>query len=1275
MNLCSLLRKMRTFTCLGALALTLTASAQTGDNTLYLISNTHLDTQWNWEVTTTIDSYLARTLNENMALMDKYPHFRLSFEGAIKYMWMKEYYPAEYEKLKGYIASGQWHVSGMSIDATDCMISSAESQLHSMLYANKFYMKEFGVRGGHDIMLPDCFGFSYALPTIAAHAGQTGMHSAKLGWGAESYDKLAPFHVWQGVDGSRIYAICKPGAYDNHEEFNKDLTNDATYLNECRTNGTKYGLSSVFRYVGPRSDHGGGLKDDPSSSGENTPYWLEKNAAAANGALKVRIATPDECFELLDSFRNNKYQVWNDELPMRTHGVGAYTSWGMLKRWNRKNEVAADAAEKASALAWWLGVRDYPGNELRDAWIRTIWQQHHDGITGTSTLKANDISYNEYYIANRQFALLQQGAVGAVAQQLDTEVEGTPIVVYNPLSHLRTDIVEGEMACAIAPEGMRVFGPDGREVLSQITGWDEETCMLHFLFAATVPSLGCAVYDVRPGEASMLTSDLTSDATQLYLSNGRYRLTLSLGGDIQQLYDEANGRTLLSNSRLQTIFDREDVWPAWEISYSTVCRTPTNVSGDAAISLVECGPLRHTFRVQRSFQGSTFVQYIRMNALTNRIDVVNEVDWQTSERLLKVTFPFTFSASKATFDISLGTISRGVRTSEHYEMQGHRWADHSNSAAGYGVSILNDCKYGWDKPDNRTLRLTLLHTPSCGSYRHQANMDLGPNLFTYSLFPHDGVWGAATQLEAARLNEPLTAFVSPKHDGVLGRERSFIALSTDSVVITALKRAEDTDELIVRVAEWTGSEQENVRLTFPSAIVTAREVNAIEEEVGTAAFDGNELSFAIGHYQPRTFAVRLASPEQSFKAEPLRGTPATFEYNADVMSDDKTRGNAGRTFALAYPAELIPDTLVAGGLRFVIGDRTPDHNNALCCSAEHTVVLHREPGENCAYLLMASFDEKGSTAQIMMGDTTVMQEVPYFSGRMAEPLTCTSLQSHYRHEDVALVTSHAHKISSRANVTFSEMYIYKYRVPLPEGVDTLTLSSDNHKLLLLACSTADGGADALVPVTPLTTEMDYRELGGSSNLNDNRLVPRTVVASHQNGLAEAGRYANDRDVTTKWCATSEQSKTPTLTYTFAEPVVVERWMVLGAARESGDYVASAFRLQYRLDDGRWVDADKVTDNHVNKVVREVKPFTTTAVRLQMEKGEQDGYTTRIYEFAVYGYLESQTGVELVVVDENDGEDEEWYDLQGRRMDIDSSSLTPGIYIQRGKKMMLPAQSQ
>ena len=128
------------------------------DKTFFLISNTHLDTQWNWDVKTTITQYVKNTLVDNMKLMAKYPDFRLNYEGAIKYIWMKEYYPAEFEQMKQYVRNGQWHVSGMSVDATDVMMSSAESILHSMLYANRFYKQEFGVRGGYDVMLPDCFG-------------------------------------------------------------------------------------------------------------------------------------------------------------------------------------------------------------------------------------------------------------------------------------------------------------------------------------------------------------------------------------------------------------------------------------------------------------------------------------------------------------------------------------------------------------------------------------------------------------------------------------------------------------------------------------------------------------------------------------------------------------------------------------------------------------------------------------------------------------------------------------------------------------------------------------------------------------------------------------------------------------------------------------------------------------------------------------------------------------------------------------------------------------
>ena len=1279
---------------------------QANKETLFLISNTHLDTQWNWDVKTTINEYIKNTLTQNMALMDKYPNFRLNYEGAIKYMWMKEYYPTEFEKLKEYIARGQWHVSGMSIDATDVMMSSAESLLHSMLYANKFYQREFGVRGGYDIMLPDCFGFSYALPSLAKHAGIKGFHSQKLSWGSSAYDNLPPFGIWQGVDGSQIYAIHKPGAYDAHEEYNKDLTSDADILKKIQDNYNNYGVAARIRYVGTRGDRGGGMQDNPDKEGENTPYWLDYNVGKTDGKIQVKLATPDEIFDYLDQYKNSKYRVWNSELPMKTHGVGSYTSWGLLKRWNRKNELLADAAEKASSLSYWLGVSDYPTEALRDAWIRTIWQQHHDGLTGTSILKANEYSFNEYYIANRAFAQQLANAIGTASQVLDTQVEGTPLVVYNPLSHNRTDIVEGSMACPQRPYNMKVIGPDGEEVLSQITGYDEKTGQVSFIFAATVPSLGYAVYDVRLGEKSELTSALQADKSIRQLSNGRYNVNINVNGDIQRVYDAQRSRTLINSPiRQQMIYDHEDTWPAWEISYTDVCRTPSEyVGGEADIQLVEDGPLRKSFRIYRQTAGSTFVQYVRMTALSDRIDCVNEVDWHTPERMLKVNFPFYFTSpvTKDTYDISLGTIQRGVRSSSEYEVCGHQWADHSSST--YGVSILNDCKYGWDKPDAKNLRLTLQHTPSCKNYDHQANMDIGPNKYTYSIFPHDGKCSQQTQMEAAHLNQPLMAFVAPKHAGQMGRTLQFASLNTDKVSIKALKKAEETDELIVRVYEWCGQDQKDVSIHFPAEIVSAREVNALEEDYSQSGnnsqfpilnfqFSADSLTFDIGHYQPKTFAVRLKNPSIDSDLSLLGasegvGTPATFTYNIDVMSYDKQRGNANATYCTyAYPAELIPDTMMIDGIRFAMGNHADGKTNAMRISGTNAISLNRQSGENKLYLLMASATETGSTVSVTMGvEEPVTLEVPYHSGKIGEPLSCTNLGSSYRKQNVAFASSHAHNISAKSNETMAFMYMYKYCITLPEGVNEVKLSSTDRKTFVLAATTSASHTDDLVAFTPLTTEIDYEELNGYSE--DNRLMPKTVTASHQNGTNEAGKYANDKNPTTKWCATSSQSKTPYLQYVFAEPVRVDRWMVLCAASESGGYVAEAFKLQYQAEDGTWVDFADVTSNQTNKVVRSLaEPVVATRFRLQMVHGEQgDGYTTRIYEFALYGQTESE--YETSISEELRVKSEESaaavYDLSGRKVQgarskgqedsslfILHSSLKKGVYIVNGKKRILP----
>lgn len=1205
------------------LVLPIAMMAQANKKTLFFISNTHLDTQWNWDVKTTINEYVKNTLTQNMALMDKYPHFMLNYEGAIKYMWMKEYYPEEYAKLQKYIDRGQWHVSGMALDANDVMVSSAESILHSMLYANKFYKQEFGVRGGYDIMLPDCFGFSYVLPSLAHHAGIRGFHTAKLAWGSASYDQLAPFGIWQGVDGSQIYGIYKPGPYDSHEDYNKDMTTSSSMASTITQNYNRYGVAAEIRYVGPRSDHGGGLQDNASSTGENTPYWLNLSAGKTDGQIVVKLATPDEIFDYLDTYKNGKYQVWNDELPMRTHGVGSYTSHGELKYFNRKTELTADAAEKASALAYWLGAREYPSAELRDAWIRTSWQQHHDGITGTSIPKANEYSVNEYFIANRQFGQQLCDAVAATTQYMDTRAEGIPVVVYNPLSHKRTDIAEAVIDGET--DGVRVFDKGGNEVLSQITG--HRNGKTSIIFAATVPSLGYAVYDIHTGETSTLTSALTVDTDRRQVTNGRYRFTLSANGDLRQLYDLENSRSLTGTVQQQMLYDHENDWPAWEISYANVSKTALGtVNENATITLVEDGALRKAYRVQRTKEGSSFVQYIRMNALSNRVDFINEVDWQSRERMLKAVFPFSFSNEKSTYDISLGIIERGLRNSNHYEFQGHQWADQSATDGTYGVSVLNDCKYGWDKPTASQLRLTLLHTPSCGSYKHQSTMDLGANNFTYSLFPHDGKWSEETQMEAARLNQPLLTFIAPKHEGALGKEVEFISLNTDKVAVKMVKKAEESDEIIVRVYEWAGQDQNGLKMTFAEEIESVREVNALEEEIGSMSHSDKEFTFSIGHYQPKTFAVKLKKANTLEKLA-NNSTPIELPYNLDLMSWDKNIGDATTVYTYAFPAEQISENVNIDDIPFKMGSTVDGQKNVLRCYKQ-SISLDRKNGQNAVYLLMASGNEQGTTAEITVGDKTENIAVPYFSGLAAEVENDYNLQSNYRNENIALMATHSHAVSSKKNEIMRQLYIYKYKVELPEGVNEITIHGADRKLMLFAATLSDNESDLTKPATNIFATVGYKELGDENGCGE-KLIPSAVKYSHQNGTNEGAAKANDNDPSTKWCVVGSQSQTPYIEYDFNEPVEVCQWFVLNAGIEQSGYITKSCKLQCLNDDGQWEDIDIVDNNTDNKMQRGITPVTTTKVRLQIIKGEQDGTTTRIYEFALYGKTAEETAIKNV----------------------------------------------
>ena len=1204
-----------------ALAMPNPTSGQADQKTLFFISNSHLDTQWNWDVKTTINEYVRNTMEQNFTRLDKYPNLKFNFEGAIRYMWMKEYYPEQYAKLKTYVQNGRWHISGCAVDANDVMVSSAESIMRNWLYANQFFKKEFGVRGGYDVMLPDCFGFSYALPSLARHCGFKGFHTAKLAWGSAEYNQLPPFGIWQGVDGSQIYAVYKPGAYDNHEQYNKNMANDSEMAAITANNYNKYGVAAEIRYVGPRSDRGGALQDNASSSGENTPYWLSLSAQT-NGAVKVRIATPDEIFDYLDKNKNQKYHVKDGELPMRTHGVGSYTSRTMLKLWNRRNELLADANEKSASLAQWLGVQAYPQKAINDAWVRNLWQAHHDGITGTSIPNAYLYSMNDYVLVNKTLGNLLKTTTGNIVRAMDTQTEGMPVVVYNPLSFQRTDIVEARLTMPAKPEGLRVFDKDGKEVLSQISSYDEKTGEVVFLFAATVPSLGYAVYDVRFGEASQLTSSLRMDPRSHQLSNGNYRLNLSETGDPSQLIDLANNRQVLSASQLQMIYDHEDTWPSWEISYTDILRTPTAVNENVSITKAEDGPLRKSFRVVKEKDGSQFVQYIRMNALDNRIDIVSEVDWQSHERMLKANFQMAFNNPKATYDISLGTIERGNRTADCYEVQGHQWADMSTIDGSYGLSILNDCKYGWDKPTDSSLRLTLIHTPSTGnSYTYQADQDLGVNLFTYSLFPHQGKWSELTQKAASQLNQPLVAVAAPKHEGALGKEVEFLSVSTDQVAVKAVKKAEETNELIVRVYEWAGQQHDKVTLTFPTRVLSAREVNGLEEQVGSATTRNKTLTFSISKYQPKTFAVTLADAKTP--TDEQTDDHVSLPYNVDMMSYDSKKSDALKSAPYAYPAELVPDVVTADGISFVMGNRSDGQNNAVRCSGQ---TIDLPAAGRKLYLLAASTEPTGTVGEFVVGDQTYQFEVPYYGGTLGQLDSPYNGGTHYRKQDVALTTTHSHHIKGNSDEQYRFLYIYRFAITLPEGASQLKLPS-NSSLMVYAATVSDTQADDIQPLTTLQTYIDYQELGSLSDDGCGEWIkPSKIWASHQNNDNESAKMAADRDELTKWCVTAGKSQTPYLEYRFSEPHEICQWMVLNAGSESDDYVTRACKLQ-RYDNGKWIDVDVISDNRDNKIVRGVTPFTTNRVRLQMIQGEQSGYTTRIYEFGVYGKPRTVTAIQ------------------------------------------------
>lgn len=1033
---------------------------------LYVVGTSHLDTQWRWTIKNTIDEYIPATMKDNLALIEKYPDYVFSFEGAFRYMLMREYYPEDYARVKQAIADGRWRVAGSWVDAVDTNIPSPESLMRHALYGNGFFRSEFG-KTSCDVFLPDCFGFGYALPAIANHCGITGFSTQKLTWGSAVG---VPFDIglWEGVDGSRLVAAINPGEYV--ARIKTDLSADSAVVATATKQGERSGLYAAFKYFGT-GDTGG-------SPTEESVQWLEKSIAGT-GPVKVRSVASDQLARDVMSLPpagRDRLPVYKGELLMTDHGTGCYTSQAAMKRYNRQNERLADAAERASVLAAWLGGVPYPRQELRDAWIRFLWHQFHDDLTGTSIPEAYVYSWNDEAIAQNQFTSILNGAVGGVARGLDTNVKGVPLVVYNPLGIDREDVVEADVRFDGAiPSVVYVWGPDGKPVPSQARSIERG---FHVTFLAKVPAIGFAVFDVRGGDTPMVAATELR-ASPLSLENARYRVSLNAAGDIASIFDKQAGREILAAPiALQMIADEPTDWAAWEVDYDDIMAKPRSVvGGPPEIRVIENGPALVALEIVRHADGSTFRQVVRLAAggAGDRIEVVNDVDWWSKGTLLKVAFPFAFSNDKATYDLGLGTIERGVNRKELYEVPAQKWADLTAGDGTYGAAVLNDCKYGWDKPDDHTLRLTLVRTPDVNNrwswIKDQRSMDLGHHRFTYAVCGHSGDWREArVSHEADRLDGPLVAFQTTSHRGNLLRSFSMIHLSNPAIAVRALKFAEESDEVIVRLQELTGNPQHGVRFDLARPAIVAREVNGAEEAIGPAIIIDGGIQCDFGPYQPRTFAIRIDTPPVAL--EPPYAKPVDLPFNLEGATVH------GATPAISFdgagnslPAELLPATVTHGGIAFRMG--AAGAPNVLVCRGQK-LSLPEGPFDHI-YLLGASVGGDRRATFVVDGKPTELRIQDYAepigqwdsrlaSGKLREERS-QILPAYLKTDPIGWLGTHRHLADGKTDsYAFTQFYVYALDVA--PWSKTLTLPDDD-RIRILAVTVAQDFNAATRPAQPL----------------------------------------------------------------------------------------------------------------------------------------------------------------------------------------------------------------
>jgi alpha-mannosidase len=833
-----------------------------------LTGNSHIDAAWLWPWTETVD-VVRRTFATALQLMDEYPQYTFTQSAAAYSDWIEQKYPNEFQEIARRVKDGRWEIVGGMWIEPDLNMPDGESLVRQLLVGKRYFKEKFGV----DVRIgwnPDSFGYNWQLPQIYKKSGVDYFVTQKMAWNDTNVLPLKLFW-WQSPDGSRVLTYF-PHDYANGIEPER-IAGD---VNRARKRNP--GLTEMMHLYGI-GDHGGGptramLDDgihwtDPKMvfphtffgvaqgffsdvetklDTEHSPVWTYKALAAGNSEL------PDPPVGKIS------LPIWNDELYFEYHR-GVFTTQSEHKRNMRESEEELLDAEKFSSLAW-LDGDPYPALQLTEAWKKVLFNEFHDLAAGSGIAVIYKDARKDYEAVYGTARESTSSALGTLSARVNTKtVSGVPILVTNSLAWPRTDLVEFDVQMpGTAEKGLSVRDAQGKALPVQVLSSDPATNKYHLLVKVKdVPSIGYEVLDVIP-HAGAPASDLTANG--LTLENSMLRVTVDpKSGCITNLYDKkAQFESIAAGgcgNELIAFQDTPKDYDAWNIDANFEKHSDKLDSADS-VKLVEDGPLRATIRVTRTWQHSSFVQDISLYAGIDRVDITNDIDWHETHILLKAAFPLAASSNSATFEIPYGTIARPTTRNNSweaakFEVPALRWADLGDEQ--HGFSLINESKYGYDAKGN-VLRISLLRSPVWPD----PDADRGRHHFSYSLYPHAGTWKQAlTVRHGYEFNYKLKATQIDAHQGTEPPEKSFVSVTPDHVVLTAMKKSEDGDGLILRFYEWAGEGGE-VQISVPSGATRATPTNLMEHAEGAElqVAQGNRVVVHIHPYEIFTLRVDYA---------------------------------------------------------------------------------------------------------------------------------------------------------------------------------------------------------------------------------------------------------------------------------------------------------------------------------------------------------------------------------------------------------------------------------